>query len=74
MNDKINKTTYTYSKLYKDVGIGNRKTWKNLINHQDYSKYFDIAKDDYVHNRFETELTLDELRNIMKEQLVHFCF
>jgi hypothetical protein len=64
MNETI---LYSYSELSRLTSVGSRKTWKNLILSEDYKNHFKIGGSNYGHTLYTTNLTVNELKNMMVE-------
>lgn len=66
------KKTYSVSALAREAGIGDRKTWRKIVEKDRYSKKFTITNINEKMVRVETELNKIELVAVYNDYLEYF--
>lgn len=62
------KKLYSINVLSKEVKIGNRQAWKNLIYHENYKHLFEAVQCG-KYTKYTTDLSTKELKNTIKEYI-----
>lgn len=64
--------TYSVSALARKAGVGDRKTWRKIIEKDRYSQEFTITKINETRVQVETKLGIIELVAIYNDYLEHY--